>query len=165
MSARRVPDTPDLLVVVHSVARIDAENVPARLRAGPIEIPVIVGRHLSPAALLKVVEQHGLVHVRAEANLHALILVVRYSLRRKQQGEEKKVITIRMRRLSRVVNVRAEDFCALPSVHRRQTRRSRAFTVIVSHFTALGGRENLDFLRTSNRGKLNKTTNFPWLPW
>jgi hypothetical protein len=70
---------------VHSVAGVNAENVSARLRASPIEIPVIVGRHLSPTALLKVVEQHGLVHVRAKANLHALILVVRYSLRRESK--------------------------------------------------------------------------------
>jgi hypothetical protein len=77
--ARSSHDTFNLLVVMHSVAGVDAENVSARLRSGPIEIPVIVGRHLNPAALLKVVEQHGLVHVGAEADLHALVLVVRYS--------------------------------------------------------------------------------------
>lgn len=61
---------------MHSIARIDAENVSACLCASPIEIPVIVGSDLHPSALLEVVQQHRLVHVRAEANLHSLVLIV-----------------------------------------------------------------------------------------
>jgi hypothetical protein len=68
---------PTQLVIVHPVARVDAKNIPARLRASPVKIPVVVGRHLHPAALLKVVQQHRLVHVGAEANLQPRVLIVR----------------------------------------------------------------------------------------
>lgn len=64
------------LIIMHPISRVDAENISARLRSSPIEVPVIVGRHLKPSTLLKVVQQHRFVHVGAKANLHALILVV-----------------------------------------------------------------------------------------
>lgn len=48
----------DSLVVVHSISRVDAENIPASLRSGPIEIPIIVSGHLQPSTLLKVVKQN-----------------------------------------------------------------------------------------------------------
>lgn len=72
----------DSLVVVHSISRVDAENVPARLRAGPIEIPIIVSGHLQPSTLLKVVKQNGFIHVRAKADFHSLIFIVSDSEKR-----------------------------------------------------------------------------------
>lgn len=61
---------------MHPIARVDAEDISACLRARPVKVPVVVGRHLSPAALLKVIDQHRLVHIGAEANLHFLILMM-----------------------------------------------------------------------------------------
>lgn len=64
------------LIIVHSIARIDAENISTRLRACPIKVPVIISRHLNPSALLKVIQQYRFVHVGAKANFHPLILIV-----------------------------------------------------------------------------------------
>lgn len=61
---------------MHSVARINAENISARLRASPIKIPVIIRCHLNPAAFLEIIQQHRLIHVGAEVNFHARILIV-----------------------------------------------------------------------------------------
>lgn len=61
---------------MHPIARVDAEDIPARLRASPVKVPIIVSRHLSPSTLLKVIQQHRLVHIGAEADLHALILIM-----------------------------------------------------------------------------------------
>lgn len=66
----------NLLVVMHSVSRIDAENISARLCAGPVEVPVIIGGDLNPSTLLKVIQQNRLVHVRTKADLHSLVLIV-----------------------------------------------------------------------------------------
>jgi hypothetical protein len=62
-----------LLIIVHSIATVDAEDVAARLCARPIEIPVLVGGHLQPAALLKVVHQHRLVQVGAKVDPHTVM--------------------------------------------------------------------------------------------
>jgi hypothetical protein len=46
------------LIIVHSVAGINAEDISAGLRSCPIKIPVIICRHLIPAAFLEIIEQH-----------------------------------------------------------------------------------------------------------
>lgn len=61
---------------MHAVSWIDAENVPTGLRSSPVEVPVIIGRHLHPSALLKVIQQNWFIHVGAEADFHALVLIV-----------------------------------------------------------------------------------------
>lgn len=57
------------LVVVHSVATV-TKDVPAGLRARPVKIPILIRRHLVPALLLKVIDQHRLVQIRAVKHLH-----------------------------------------------------------------------------------------------
>lgn len=61
---------------MHPISRVDTEDISASLRASPVEVPVIVSRHLNPSTLLEVIQQDGFVHVGAKANLHSLVLVV-----------------------------------------------------------------------------------------
>lgn len=65
-----------LLIIVHSVSRVNAKNISARLSSGPVEIPVIIGGHLNPSTLLKIIQQNWLIHVRTKADFHSLVLIV-----------------------------------------------------------------------------------------
>ena len=44
-------------------------NAPAGLRAGPVELPLVLGPHGDPAPLLHVGDDNGLVHVGAVGHL------------------------------------------------------------------------------------------------
>lgn len=46
------------LIIMHAVPRVNAEDISASLRTSPIEIPIVIGRHLNPSTLFKVVEQN-----------------------------------------------------------------------------------------------------------
>lgn len=61
---------------MHSVTRINAENVPARLSASPVKVPVIISGNLNPSTLLKIIQQNWFIHVGAKADFHSLILIV-----------------------------------------------------------------------------------------
>jgi hypothetical protein len=62
-----------LLIIVHSIATVDAKDVPTRLCARPIKIPVLVGGHLQPTAFLKIVDQHRLVQIGAKVDSHTVM--------------------------------------------------------------------------------------------
>lgn len=58
-----------ILIVVHAISIVHAENTATRVHAGPKEIPVILGIDGRPVALLEVIHQHRLLQVRAVVDL------------------------------------------------------------------------------------------------
>lgn len=59
-----------LLIVVHAVAAIDAEQAAASQRAGPVNVPVVLRVHLDPSSFLAIRHHDTLVQIRAKRDFH-----------------------------------------------------------------------------------------------